>query len=184
MIRISAFALLAALIAPPLVARIDAQAQAAAPAAAQAPARTAAAPAAAAPAAPAFKAKVLKRAELDALLAQPDRVLVLDVRRPDELQSIGGFPVFLSIQSGELEQRKAFIPKDRVIVTVSNHASRAGRAADLLTTHGFKVAGAVGAQDYEAEGGTLVKIAPRAPAAAGAATGATPTPAPAAAQAR
>jgi rhodanese-related sulfurtransferase len=176
MIRTSAFVLLAALTAAPAIARLDAQApsQAASPAAAPAPAT--------AVAAPAFKAKVLKRAELDALLAQPDRVLVLDVRRPDELQSIGGFPVFLSIQSGDLEQRKAFIPKDRVIVTVSNHASRAGRAADLLTNHGFTVAGAIGAQDYEAEGGTLVKIAPRAPAAAGAATAATP--APATAQAR
>jgi len=47
-----------------------------------------------------------------------------------------------------------------VIITVSNHASRAGRAADLLQKNGFNVAGAAGAQDYEAEGGALVKIAP------------------------
>ncbi len=51
------------------------------------------------------------------------------------------------------------IPRDRQIVTVSNHASRATRAADLLRKNGFTVAGAVGAQDYEAEGGSLVKIA-------------------------
>jgi len=53
---------------------------------------------------------------------QPEKVLIVDVRRPDELTSIGGFPVYLS----------------------------------------------VGAQDYEAEGGTLVKIAPRSGRGAGA----------------
>ena len=69
----------------------------------------------------------------------------------------------MSIQAAELEKSLAWIPKDRTIVTVSNHAARAGRAADLLTKNGFNVAGAIGAQDYEAEGGTLVKIAPPAP---------------------
>src|SRR5947207_6709162 len=92
-------------------------------------------------AAPAFKAKKLSRAEFDALRANPSKLLVLDVRRPDELQTIGGFPAFLSIQSNELEKSLAWIPKDRTIVTVSNHASRAGRAADLLTKNGFTVAG-------------------------------------------
>jgi len=55
----------------------------------------------------------------------------------------------------------AFIPKDRAIITVSNHAGRAGKGADLLTTKGYKVLGAVGVQDYEAEGGTLLKIKPK-----------------------
>ena len=109
--------------------------------------------------------KKLSRAEVDQLLAQPDRVLILDVRRPDELTSIGGFAVYLSIQSDALEKNLKAIPRDRPIVTVSNHASRATRAADLLVKNGFTVAGAVGAQDYEAEGGTLVKIAAKAPAA-------------------
>lgn len=115
--------------------------------------------------APAFKAKKLTRAEFDVLRANPSKLLVLDVRRPDELQSIGGFSAYLSIQASELEKSLAWIPKDRTIVTVSNHAARAGRAADLLTKNGFTVAGAIGAQDYEGEGGTLVKIAPQAPAA-------------------
>jgi rhodanese-related sulfurtransferase len=108
---------------------------------------------------PAFKAKVLKRAEIDALLAKPSDVLVIDVRRPDEIGSIGGFPVYLNVQVADLEKRLPSIPKDRVIITVSNHASRAQRAADLLQKNGFNVAGAAGAQDYEAEGGALVKIA-------------------------
>jgi rhodanese-related sulfurtransferase len=110
-------------------------------------------------------AKKLTRAEFDALLAQPERVLLIDVRRPDELQSIGSFPAFLSIQAGELEKNLKFVPKDRQIVTVSNHASRAARAADLLSRNGFLVAGAVGVQDYEGAGGTIAKIAPPAPRA-------------------
>jgi rhodanese-related sulfurtransferase len=112
---------------------------------------------------PASKAHVLTRTELDALLAHPEKLTVIDVRRPDELTAIGGFPVYLSIQAGDLEKNLSWIPKDRKIVTVSNHAARAGKAADLLASKGYKVAGAVGAQTYEQEGGTLTKIAPPAP---------------------
>ena len=85
-------------------------------------------------------------------------MLFLDVRRPDEISSIGGFPVYLSIQVSDLESHLNEIPKDRLIVTVSNHAARAGKAADLLASKGFKVAGAVGVQTYEADGGHLTKI--------------------------
>ena len=114
---------------------------------------------------PSFKAKKLNRAELDALLVHPDQILLIDVRRPDEISQIGGFPVYLNVQIGDLKNRLAFIPKDRTIITVSNHAARAGVAADLLTDNGFHVAGAVGAQLYEADGGTLTKIAaPKPPA--------------------
>jgi len=113
-----------------------------------------------APAAKEYKYKTpkLNRAQLDALLAKPEQLLIIDVRRPDELTKIGGFPVYLSIQSKEIENSLAFIPKDRDIVTVSNHAGRAGAAGDLLTAKGFKVVGAVGAQNYEEEGGKLAKI--------------------------
>lgn len=119
--------------------------------------------------APAFKAHVLNRSELDALLAKPDDVLLIDVRRPDELAKIGGFPVYLSIQLADLEKSVAWIPKDRTIVTISNHAGRGGRAADFLADHGFKVAGTAGAQNYEEQGGKLTRIAPPAPKAADAA---------------
>ena len=104
------------------------------------------------------KAKVLTRVELDQLLATPDKVLLIDVRRPDEISANGGFPVYLSIQAGELEKHLADIPRDRVIVTVSNHAARGGRAADILASHGFNVAGTVGAETYESEGGKLVRV--------------------------
>jgi len=112
---------------------------------------------------PAFKAKKLSRAELDALLAHPDQILLIDVRRPDEIASIGGFAVYLNVQINDLKNQLASIPRDRTIVAISNHAARAGVAADLLTANGFHVAGAVGAQIYEADGGTLVKIAPPKP---------------------
>jgi rhodanese-related sulfurtransferase len=125
------------------------------------------APAAPAPAAAAaeykFKTPKLKRAEFDALLANPEQLLVIDVRRPDEVTAIGGLPVYLSIQAKELEKSLAYIPKDRGIVTVSNHAGRAGAAADFLASHGFKVAGALGVENYEEEGGQLTKIAPPPP---------------------
>lgn len=120
------------------------------------------------------QASKLSRTDLDALLAKPDQVVILDVRRPDELTAIGGFPVYLSIQSKELEKSLAYIPRDRAIVTVSNHAGRALGAANLLASKGFKVAGAIGAQDYEAQGGTLSKIAPPPPKVAAAPAGAVP----------
>ena len=44
-----------------------------------------------------YKTKQLSRADVDALLLEPGKVLVLDVRRPDELPTKGSFPVFLSI---------------------------------------------------------------------------------------
>ena len=105
----------------------------------------------------------INRAELDALLAKPDQLLIIDLRRPDEVSSIGGFPVYLNIQADQLENSLDFIPKDRTIVTVSNHAGRSGKSADLLASKGYKVAGYVGAQYYEEEGGKLTKIAKPAP---------------------
>jgi rhodanese-related sulfurtransferase len=128
------------------------------------PQQVAAANTAAAPAsAPASQAHVLTREELDKLLARPQNLLVIDVRRPDEVSKIGGLPVYLSIQLGDLEKSLAWIPKGRTIVTVSNHAKRAGTAADLLASKGFKVAGAVGVQTYEEAGGKLTKVAPPPP---------------------
>jgi len=118
------------------------------------------------PAAPApIKSKILTRAEFDALLAKSGSVLLIDVRRPTEIAQNGGFPVYLNIQAADLEKHLAEIPRDKPIVTVSNHAHRAGIAADLLAGKGIKIAGAIGAQVYESEGGTLVKYAPEKPAA-------------------
>ncbi|WP_034411455.1 rhodanese-like domain-containing protein [Derxia gummosa] len=135
-----------------------------------------AAPAATAPAADVwnYKTRRLTRADIDKLVASPKKVIFLDVRRPDEIVSKGSWPVFLNVQVKDIEQQLDYIPRDRQIITVSNHAHRAGAVGDLLAKKGFKVAGAAGSQDYEAEGGTIVRItAPvRQAAAAPAATAA------------
>lgn len=107
-----------------------------------------------------YKTPKLNRAQVDALLAKPKKILFVDLRRPDEISKIGTFPVYLNVQAADLEKQLAFVPRDRAIVTVSNHAGRAGAAGDLLTQKGYKVAGAVGTQNYEEEGGTIVRIVP------------------------
>jgi rhodanese-related sulfurtransferase len=106
------------------------------------------------------RAKKLTNAEFDAYLAHPENVLLIDVRRPDEISTIGGFPVYLSIQAKDIKNHLSEIPRDRPIITVSNHSARAGYAADALEDAGFKVLGAIGADTYQTEGGKLaVKIA-------------------------
>lgn len=105
-----------------------------------------------------YKTKQLNRAQIDTLLAKPEKVVIIDVRRPDELISKGSFPAFLSIQIKELEKNLKYIPKERAIITVSNRAHRAGEAGDLLTGKGYKVAGAAGTLDYEEQGGTVSRI--------------------------
>lgn len=132
---------------------------------ADAAAKPAAAASDAAHAAPVYKGRApkLSREALDKYLATPDKVVLIDLRRPDELIAIGGFPVYLSIQSKDLDKNLAFIPRDRDIITISNHAGRAGAGANVLLDKGFHVVGAVGVQDYEAEGGKLVKITAPAP---------------------
>jgi rhodanese-related sulfurtransferase len=134
-------------------------------------------PAAAAPAAWKYKTQRLSVAEVDALLARPGKVLVLDVRRPDEQIKYGSFPVFLSVQHKDLEQHLAFLPRDRIIITVSNHAGRAGAAGDLLASKGYTVAGAAGSEDYEKAGGKAVAhIQPPEATAAAPARAASATP--------
>jgi len=124
-----------------------------------------------------FKSKRLSREDVDALLAKPDSVLFIDLRAPAEFIQYGSFPVFLSVQNKDLEQQLAWLPKDRQIVTVSNHSQRAGAAADLLASKGFNVVGATGAEEYEVEGGkAVVHLVPRPPRVAGAASGAASTP--------
>lgn len=110
-----------------------------------------------------YKTKQLNRGEIDALLARPKDVVVLDVRRPDEFSAKGAFPVYLSIQVKDVEKNLDYIPKDRAIVTVSNRAHRAGAVGDLLSGKGFKVAGAAGTLDYEEQGGTVARILPPPP---------------------
>lgn len=127
---------------------------AAAPAASAAPASTYVAP-------PwTYKTPQLSRNDVDKLLGNPKKLLIIDVRRPDELTKNGSFPVYLGVQLKDLPEALEYIPKDRVILTVSNRAHRAGDAGDLLTSKGYKVAGAVGTLDYAEAGGSIAKVTP------------------------
>lgn len=117
-----------------------------------------------------YKTKNLNRQEVDKLLGNPRKLLVIDVRRPDELSKYGSFPVYLNVQIDDLPDVLDYIPKDRLILTVSNRAHRAGAAGDLLSSRGYKVAGAIGSVDYAEAGGTIVKVAPKVAAAAAAAS--------------
>ena len=120
-----------------------------------------------------YKTLRLNRAAVDAVLSKPEQALILDIRRPDELTKIGGFPAYLSIQTGDVQKSLGFIPKDRLIIVVSNRAHRAGAIGDILHGLGYNVVGATGVLDYQDEGGVLTKIAPPPPRqAAAAASGA------------
>ncbi|MGA9600307.1 MAG: rhodanese-like domain-containing protein, partial [Methylocystis sp.] len=140
-----------------------------------------ASPAPAAPAAavtptndPAYTYKTLRlnRAAFDALNARPEQLLIIDLRRPDELTKNGGFPVYFSLQPSDVQRSLSSIPRDRIIVTVSNRAHRAGAVGDILTGLGFHVVGAIGVLDYQDEGGVLTKLQPPAPRVAANAEGA------------
>lgn len=110
-----------------------------------------------------YKTLRLNRAAFDALAAKAEDLLVLDIRRPDELIKYGSFPVYLSIQTADVQKSLSYIPRDRLIVTVSNRAHRAGAVGDILAGLGYRVVGAIGVLDYADEGGVLSKIAPPPP---------------------
>jgi rhodanese-related sulfurtransferase len=174
-VKLSASALALSLVfAAP--ARAADNASASAPAAAAPIAAPASAPAATPANDPAYtyKTQRLNRAAVDALLSKPEQALILDVRRPDELTKIGGFPVYLSIQASDVQKSLGFIPRDRLIVVVSNRAHRAGAVGDILHGLGYNVLGATGVLDYQDEGGVLTKIAPPPPRQAAAPGAAAP----------
>jgi rhodanese-related sulfurtransferase len=113
-----------------------------------------------------YQTKQLTRNEVDRLLGEPKKLLIIDVRRPDELTKYGSCSVYLNVQAGDLPYALDLIPKERVLLLVSNRAHRAGAAGDLLTSKGYKVAGAIGSEDYREAGGNIIKVVPRAPSAA------------------
>ena len=174
-VKLSASALVLSLALAAPLARAADNAPAAAPSAAPAPTATPGAAPAVTPAndpAYTYKTPRLNRAAVDAVLSKPEQALILDARRPDELTKIGGFPVYLSIQANDVQKSLGFIPRDRLIIVVSNRAHRAGAVGDILHGLGYNVVGATGVLDYQDEGGVLTKIAPPPPRQAAAAPGA------------
>jgi rhodanese-related sulfurtransferase len=108
------------------------------------PPTTAAPPA---PRPPLDESKRVKAAEIDALLAKGD-VVVLDVREDAELAETGTVKGAVHIPLGQLEARLGELPKDKVILTACRSGGRASRALTLLEAKGFKTAGFCGLADY------------------------------------
>ena len=71
-------------------------------------------------------------------LAEGAKVLLLDVREPDERSKTGVLPHALQIPLGELEQRHAELDQNGVWVAYCQAGVRSRQATELLRTHGFK----------------------------------------------
>lgn len=99
----------------------------------------------------------VKAEDIDKALAE-GKVLLLDVREQRELEESGTIPDSLHIPIGQLEQRLAEVPKDRLILTACQGGGRASRAAALLEKHGYKTAGFCGLRDYKGK-----RVYPKAP---------------------
>ena len=101
----------------------------------------------AAPRPPLDESKRVKPADIDAMLAKGD-VVVLDVREDSELVETGTVKGAIHIPLGQLEARLGELPKDKVILTACRGGGRASRALTLLESKGFKTAGFCGLADY------------------------------------
>ena len=103
------------------------------------------------------KVKELHKADLDTLFATPERVMVVDVRSPGAalayVRERSPFTSALKCRR-PTPRRRAFekhlgeLPKDREIIVSADTMARAGAAASVLASHGFKVAGAVSISTY------------------------------------
>ena len=96
---------------------------------------------------PLDESKRVQAADIDALLAQ-GQVVVLDVREPNELAETGTVKGAIHIPLGQLEARLGELPTDKVILTACRGGGRASRALTLLESKGFKTAGFCGLRDY------------------------------------
>ena len=96
---------------------------------------------------PLDESKRVQAADIDALLAQ-GQVVVLDVREPSELAETGTVKGAIHIPLGQLEARLGELPTDKVILTACRGGGRASRALALLEAKGFKTAGFCGLKDY------------------------------------
>jgi rhodanese-related sulfurtransferase len=86
--------------------------------------------------------------ELEKYLKEEKNVFLLDVREPKELQEYGSIKGYTNIPLSQVESRLSEIPKDKVIVTLCERGVRAGRAANVLTRHGYTVTAACGHKEW------------------------------------
>ena len=76
--------------------------------------------------------------ELAARLAEKDKLFLLDVREPHEVQEVA-IKGIRNIPLGELAERTAEVPRDKLVVTICRSGGRSGRAAEFLVEGGWKV---------------------------------------------
>ncbi|MDR3577614.1 MAG: rhodanese-like domain-containing protein [Anaerolineaceae bacterium] len=80
----------------------------------------------------------LEPQQVNAMISQPSRPFLLDVRTPQEYQGghINGAEL---IPLNELPQKMSRIPKNREIICVCASGSRSSAAANHLSSAGYKV---------------------------------------------
>ena len=106
---------------------------------------------------PAAAEKKLTPDELAQMLEQKDKVFLLDVREPNELEEAGAIDGYVNIPLGQLEKRLSEVPKNKLIITYCMRGNRAGRAAELLEKNGFEVYGSCGIVPWKEKGYKVVQ---------------------------
>jgi rhodanese-related sulfurtransferase len=102
--------------------------------------------------------------ELKKMLAVRERVFLLDVREPKELEQEGAIKGAINIPLGTLADRLAQVPKGTPVVSICRGAVRAARAADLLEKNGYTGIRTFAMNDWREQGYPLEH--PKAPPAA------------------
>jgi len=99
--------------------------------------------------------------ELKKVLAAPEKVFLLDVREPKELEEDGALKGAVNIPLGTLADKLAQVPKGMPVVSICRRAVRAGRAADLLEKNGYSGIRTFAMNDWREKGYELEH--PKAP---------------------
>ena len=80
--------------------------------------------------------KRLTADELKAMIDGQEKMLLLDVREPQELEKLGALKGFVNIPLGQVGKRLGEVPKGTLIVSVCNRAVHAASAAGILHKNG------------------------------------------------
>ena len=100
---------------------------------------------------PAFKR--LTPEELKGLMDGQEKLYLLDVREPQELEQDGALAGAVNIPLGTLDKRLAEVPqKDVKVISICRRAHRATRAAELLQKHGYAGVQTFAMEDWKAKG--------------------------------
>ena len=81
----------------------------------------------------------VKDVKPEEVLTKKDDVVLVDVRRPDELTGeLGHIPGVMHVVLDELPQRLDEIPKDQTVVFVCRSGGRSGQASAFALENGFQ----------------------------------------------